>query len=119
MRDIKKFFNIRTILCISAAILIAVVFLAFGEADDSPGLGGIGLFIAFVLVMRGIYHTDLLPDGYYIPVTLLILAFVFMICPFVLVFDGEIKLISPIMFAGEAAGVILLIITIVKIRHMK
>ena len=74
----------RAIMFFLVAVISACILIRLGDADDSPGLGGIGILLAMILAMRGIYHIHVIPRGYHIPIILLILAVIALAFPIVL-----------------------------------
>ena len=82
--------------------------LGLGAADDAPGLSFIGLSVAFLLTMRGVYHAGVLPQGYCLPIILLIFGAVGVVMPFILLLDGELDGMLYLFGIGELMGILLL-----------
>ncbi len=59
--------NLKTVLLIAAGIIIGLILFLLGEAD-APGLCLVGLMIAFLLIMRGIYFANVIRKGLHIPI---------------------------------------------------
>lgn len=72
-----------------------------GGADDAPGLSFIGLSVAFLLTMRGVYHAGVLPQGYCLPIILLAFGAVGVVMPFILLLDGELDGMLYLFVIGE------------------
>lgn len=79
-----------------------------GGADDAPGLSFIGLSVAFLLTMRGVLHAGVLPQGYCLPIILLVFGAVGVVMPFILLLDGELDGMLYLFVIGELMGVLLL-----------
>ena len=106
----------KTIGFILAGIISGTTLFILGDMDDAPGLSFIGLTIAFLLVMRGIYHAKIIKKGYHI---LLVFGAVGIILPIILFLDEEIKAFSPVTFIGNAVGIVMIIIAVIRIRKNK
>lgn len=109
----------KTIGFILAGIISGTTLFILGDMDDAPGLSFIGLTIAFLLVMRGIYHAKIIKKGYHIPIILLVFGAVGIILPIILFLDEEIKAFSPVTFIGNAVGIVMIIIAVIRIRKNK
>lgn len=115
----KIVFKTKVVLPMLLGIAVGMVLFALGEADDAPGLCLIGLVAAFLLIMRGIYHAEILKKGYHIPIILLVFGAIGIVLPIILFLDQEIDgLIS--VFIGSAIEIVLIataLIRIVKVRN--
>ena len=118
-RRINRIFNGRTIACFIAAIIVACVFLTLGDTDDSPGLGGMGLVMAFALIMRGIHHAHVMPKGYILPILTAVPAVLAVVFPIVLALDGEVDILSPVTLVCGVMGAIFAVATVMLIRRAK
>lgn len=101
---------------------VGTMLFLIGDADDSPGLSFIGLAAAFLLMMRGVYHTGIIRTGYYIPVILFTFGAVSVLFPIVLYFDGEKEGLWIVAIAGNTAGILLLaggVVRVMKARKEK
>ena len=52
----KTFFKARVLFPILFGWALGGLLFVLGAADDAPGLSFIGLSVAFLLTMRGVYH---------------------------------------------------------------
>lgn len=112
----QRIFQPKVLLFLLAGAVVGGVLFALGDADDAPGLSFIGLAAAFLLMMRGIYHAHLLPQGLRIPLVLLVFGLVALVFPFILYLDGEIRLLSPASFISWGVC-ILLIAALYRLRR--
>lgn len=112
---IKKILNVKTILFILLGTAIGLILFVLGEADDAPGLSAIGLLLAFLLIMRGIYYAHILRRGYHIPIIVMVFGILFIIFPIMLLLDGEILKLSAVFSMMMAAGIFMIILSIISI----
>ena len=103
----QRIFRPKVLLSMLSGAVIGGVLFALGDADDAPGLSFIGLAAAFLLIMRGVYHTDLLPRGLHLPIVLAVFGLTALAFPFILYLDGEIRLLSPVSLIGWPVGLML------------
>ena len=115
----KQKLHFKTILFILLGIFVGIVLFLLGDADDAPGLSFLGLSAAFLLIMRGIFHSGWLPKGYAIPIVLFVFGMVGLLFPFILFWDGEIAAFSAVFFIGNTAGIVLLLLALWRILHLK
>lgn len=101
----KNFLKLKVILPILVGLVIGYTLFTLGDADDSPGLSFIGLAAAFLLFMRGIYHTGLIRKGCHIPIILSVFGTVSLCFPVILYLDGEIQGLSVVTFVGIITGI--------------
>lgn len=98
-------------------IILGSFFIYIGDSDDSPPLGFIGVVIAVIFTMRGIYYTGVIRRGYHIPVILVFFSIIAFAFPFLLIIDGEIKeFLSVVTAASMAAGSIMIVLALGLIR---
>ena len=90
-----------------------------GAADDAPGLSFIGLSVAFLLTMRGVYPAGVLPQGYCLPIILLVFGAVGIVMPFILLLDGELDGMLYLFVIGELMGVLLLTAGTRRLKKMQ
>lgn len=113
-------FKFKAILFILLGVVVGLALFILGDTGDAPGLSFIGLIAAFLLIMRGIYHTKVIQIGYHIPIILLVFGAIGIIFPIMLLLDGEIEGFSPVIFIVNAVGVALIIVaTIMMIKVRK
>lgn len=103
----KAFLKVRVLLPILLGWALGGLLFMLGDADDAPGLSFIGLSVAFLLSMRGIYCAGVLPQGYCLPIILLAFA---VLMPVVLLLDGELEGIEYVALTGEGTGLLLLLL---------
>lgn len=109
----------RAIIFFLVAVISACILIRLGDADDSPGLGGIGILLAMILAMRGIYHIHVIPRGYHIPIILLILAVIALAFPIVLYIDGEIWGFLQMAAISLSAGAVMILIAVMRIVRVR
>ena len=68
----KTFLKARVLFPLLFGWALGGLLFVLGAADDAPGLSFIGLSVAFLLTMRGVYHAGVLPQGYCLPIILLV-----------------------------------------------
>lgn len=106
----KAFLKVRVLLPILLGWALGGLLFMLGDADDAPGLSFIGLSVAFLLSMRGIYCAGVLPQGYCLPIILLVFGAVGVLMPVVLLLDGELEGIEYLALTGEGTGLLLLLL---------
>ena len=106
---IGNVFNKKTIPFFASGIAVGMACAAAGEADDAPGLGGIGLILAFLLIMRGIYYTGTVKKGLCMPLVFSVFGLIMLIFPSVLLFDGEIERLSAVYLLAMICGAALIV----------
>ncbi len=104
----KNLLKLKVVLPLLMGSIIGYTLFTLGDADDSPGLSFIGLAAAFLLFMRGIYHTGLIRKGCHIPIILSVFGSVALIFPVILYLDGEIQGLSVVTFIGGITGIVCL-----------
>lgn len=78
----KTFLKARVLFPVLFGWALGGLLFVLGAADDAPGLSFIGLSVAFLLTMRGVYHAGVLPQGYCLPIILLVFGAVGVVMPF-------------------------------------
>lgn len=106
----KAFLKVRVLLPILLGWALGGLLFMLGDADDAPGLSFIGLSVAFLLSMRGIYCAGVLPQGYCLPIILLAFGAAAVLMPVVLLLDGELEGIEYLALTGEGTGLLLLLL---------
>ena len=86
----KTFLKARVLFPLLFGWALGGLLFVLGAADDAPGLSFIGLSVAFLLTMRWVYHAGVLPQGYCLPIILLVFGAVGVVIPFILLLDGEL-----------------------------
>ena len=117
---IKRIFRPKVLLYVICGILIGCILFYLGDADDSPGLSFIGLASAFIIIMRGVYHSSILPEGYHIPLVLITFGVVALVFPVILFLDEEIEGLSAITIICFVVGILMIsaaITRFIKFRH--
>lgn len=97
----ENFFKARVLFPVLFGWGLGGLLFVLGAADDAPGLSFIGLSVAFLLTMRGVYHAGVLPQGYCLPIILLIFGAVGVVMPFILLLDGELDGMLYLFVIGE------------------
>ena len=115
----KTFFKARVLFPLLFGWALGGLLFVLGAADDAPGLSFIGLSVAFLLTMRGVYHAGVLPQGYCLPIILLIFGAVGVVMPFILLLDGELDGMLYLFVIGELMGVLLLTAGTKRLKKMQ
>lgn len=105
----------KTVIYIAAGIIAGGLFFIFGEMEDAPGLCLMGIIIAFLLGMRGIWHTKLIRKGLYVPLVLLVFGLTGIVMSNVLMLDHEISAAASII--GNFISVAITTVAVWKIRR--
>ena len=87
----KTFFKARVLFPVLFGWGLGGLLFVLGAADDAPGLSFIGLSVAFLLTMRGVYHAGVLPQGYCLPIILMAFGAVGVVMPFILLLTASTK----------------------------
>lgn len=110
---------IKILLPIILGVTFGLVLFTLGNAEDAPGLSLIGIVVAFLLIMRGIYHAKIMQKGYHIPIILLVFGIGGIVFPFILLLDGEIELFSIIFIMGIIIGIVLTAFAVICLIRLK
>lgn len=117
---IKQFLRPKVLFYVICGILVGCILFYLGDIDDSPGLSFIGLAAAFIMIMRGVYHSSVLAKGCHISLVLFVFGAVALVFPVILFLDGEIEGLSAVTIICFVVGVIMIsaaIYRFVKFRH--
>ncbi|MEE0434153.1 MAG: hypothetical protein UDB11_01935 [Peptococcaceae bacterium] len=91
--------NLRAFLWLLLALVVGSGCLAVGQADDAPGLGGLGLLVGLALVLHALHLAGCLQRGSGATILLAVCGALAVIAPPVLYADGEIAWPSPFWLA--------------------
>ncbi len=112
---INNFLRFKVISLILLGIVIGITLFILGDIDDAPGLSFIGIIVSFLLIMRGIYYSKIIQNGYHIPIILFVFGMMSIILPIILILDGEINILSSITFIGNIIGITMIAIASIRI----
>lgn len=112
----KKFLKPRTLLPILVGTAAGAVLFVFGYSQDAPGLCLIGLSVAFVLIMWGIYNAGIIKKGSLAPILLFCFGAGGIILSIVLLLDGEFEALPGLAFVGVALGIALVVIGAIRLK---
>ena len=84
---INNFLRFKVISLILLGIVIGITLFILGDIDDAPGLSFIGIIVSFLLIMRGIYYSKIIQNGYHIPIILFVFGMMSIILPIILIID--------------------------------
>lgn len=115
----KKFVKPATLLPILIGIAVGALLFTLGYADDAPGLCLIGLVVAFLLIMFGVYNTGVIKKGLLAPFILFCFGAGGIILSIALLLDGEFEDKPWIAAIGVAIGVVLIVIGTIRLRKAK
>lgn len=99
--------NLRSLLWLLLALVVGSGCLALGQADDAPGLGGLGLLVGLALVLHALRLAGCLHRGSSLTILLAVCGTLALIAPPVLYADGEIAWPSPFWLAMPLGGALL------------
>lgn len=116
---LKRICQTKVLLFILMGAIIGAVLFLLGDSKDAPGLSFIGISIAFMLVMRGVYYTRIVPQGYHMPCVFSVFGVVALVFPFILFLDGEITLLSVSAGISFLCVILLLAISLLRARKVK
>lgn len=115
----RKLENWNMFFLILLGILLGSILFRLGDLDDAPGLSFLGLIIAFMLIMRGIYHGQIIRRGYHMPIIFFVFGLCGLLLPIVLILDGEIEVISTSSILGNTLGIVCLGVSWIKVKKAK
>jgi len=115
----KKFTKLSTLLPILTGITAGLLLFIFGNAEDAPGLSAIGLAVAFLMIMWGVYNTGMIKKGFLSPILLLCFGACGILLSIVLLLDGEFNDSPWMELIRIALGVILIILGRMHLRKTK
>lgn len=110
----EKFLKLKTVFPILTGILVGSVLFAIGYDSDAPGMCLIGLIIAFLLIMWGIYQTDIFRKELFAPFIFFCFGAGAIILSIVLLLDGEFEDKPWLSAIGVVTGIILIIVALIK-----
>lgn len=102
-----------------AGVAIGALLFAFGYSQDAPGMCLIGLSIAFVLVMWGIYRAGLIKKGFLSPIFLFCFGAGGIVLSIMLLLDGELEDSPGLALVGVAIGIVLIVLGAVRLRKAR
>ena len=113
----KKLIKPRVLLPILIGAAVGVLLFIFGYSQDAPGMCLIGLSVAFLLIMWGVYNADMIKKGFLAPIFLFCFGAGGIFLSIVLLLDGEFEESPGLALIGVALGVVLIIIGFVRLRN--
>ena len=116
---IKKLLKYKININIILSIIVVCVFFIIGEIEDAPGVCLIGMIISFILIMYEFYRKKIVKQGYTIPITLLVLGIISILLVIVLIIDNEILLFSNTTFIVSSIGILMIWISVRKIKKLR
>lgn len=111
----RKWMNTPTLLPILGGIAIGTVLFLLGDANDAPGLSLIGLAVAFMLIMWGMYHGGVIKQGFLVPILGLCFGGGGILVSLVLLLDGEFEESPGMALIGVALGMVFIVIGALKL----
>lgn len=115
----KKFVKPATLLPILIGVAVGALLFILGDADDAPGLSLIGLVVAFLLIMWGIYNAGAIKKGLLAPILLFCFGAGGILLSVALLLDGEFEESPGMALIGIALGVVLIVIGTIRLRKAK
>lgn len=99
-----------------AGIAIGALLFAFGYTEDAPGMCLLGLSIAFVLALWGLYRAGLVKRGLLSPILLSCFGAGGVLLSIVLLLDGEFEDSPGLALLGMAVGAALIALGAVRVK---
>jgi hypothetical protein len=119
MIHIKKLLKPATMLPVIIGVVAGAILFILGYTDDAPGLSLIGLVVAFLLTMRGIYNAGVVKKGLHAPIILFCFGAGGLFLSIILLLDGEFGNSPGLAFIGVVIGVVLIVIGMIRLRKAK
>ena len=104
----KRFLKFSVIMPVISGIIICAALFALGASEDAPGVILMGICIAFLLILWGVYKAGIISKGQYMYIVPLFFGVVFLVMSVVLKLDGELDEAPNSFFIGLLTGVALL-----------
>lgn len=117
--NMKQLAKPATFLPILIGIAIGTVLFIIGYSEDAPGMCLVGISIAFVLIMWGIYNGGMIKKGFLVPLLFFCFGAGGIVLSIVLLLDGELENSPWLALVGIALGAALIIIGAVRLRKTK
>ena len=111
----RKLIKPASLLPILIGIAVGTVLFIFGYSEDAPGMCLIGLSIAFVLVMWGVYNAGMIKKGLLAPILLFCFGAGGIVLSIVLLLDGEFENSPWLAIVGVALGIALIVIGTIRL----
>lgn len=115
----KKLIRPATLLPALIGIAVGALLFIFGYSEDAPGMCLIGLSVAFVLTVLGVYNAGVIKKGFLAPIFLFCFGVGGIFLSIVLLLDGEFEDLPGLALIGVAFGVMLIIIGAVRVRKVR
>jgi len=116
---IRNLLKLSVILPVIIGIIIGTALFIFGEDSDAPGVCLIGLIIAFLLIMLGVYKAGIVNKGRLAVILPLCFGTGSILLSVVLQLDGELSEMPAVFYTGLSLGAILIcfgIVNLIKYR---
>lgn len=107
-----QLFQPKVILFFVLGIAVGTFFVLFGLGAEAPGLCLIGFMGAFLLIMCGIYHAQVIKRGYHLPIILFVFGMIALLLPCRLYLNREIEFLSKFTAASWGIGIVMIIVTV-------
>lgn len=105
----KKFLKTSVILPIIIGLVTGAALFVMGEIQDAPGLCLLGIVDAFLLTVKGLHTTGIIPKGVLLPSVLICFGAGGIVLSVVLLLDGEFGDSPEFAFIGAGIGILLII----------
>ena len=113
-----KLTKLATLLPILIGIAVGTVLFIFGYSEDAPGMCLVGLSVAFVLIMWGVYNAGMIKKGFLAPILLFCFGAGGIILSIVLLLDGEFENSPWLALVGVALGIALISTGAMRLRQV-
>lgn len=115
----KKLLKPATILPILIGLVIGAVLFWIGSSEDAPGMCVIGLSVAFVLCMWGMYNTGIIKKEFLAPIYLFCFGAGGILLSIVLLLDGEFGESPWVAAVGVILGSVLVLLGAWRLRKAR
>lgn len=112
----KSLLKPKAILPIVIGLVVGAALFIIGNAEDAPGMCVIGLSVAFVLSMWGIYNAGIIKKGFLAPIYLLCFGAGGIVLSVVLLIDGEFGESPGMAAIGIVLGVVLVVAGAIRLK---
>ena len=111
----RNYMKPSVVLPVIIGLIIGTALFLLGEADDAPGLCLIGLIVAFLLILRGIYNLGAIKKSTLTYLLPLCFGGGCLVMSILLQLEGELAEIPSLFFIGVLLGAVLIYIGVIKL----
>lgn len=115
----RKLIKPSALLLIVTGVAVGALLLVFGYAADAPGMCLIGLSLAFLLIMRGVYNAGIIKKGFLAPILLFCFGAGAVALSIALLVNGEFEDSPWLALVGVALGALLIVLGGIQLRKTR